>query len=81
MYGAHSPGAHRSDAACSDRSRSMFRIPITLVFEDGETMAANLYFPRKPTAAQADEVWQAAVELGKSKGAKHVLVPPPWGKP
>jgi hypothetical protein len=60
---------------------SMFRIPVTLVFEDGETRVENLYFPKKPTAGEADQVWKAAVELGKSKGAKHVLVPPPWGKP
>jgi hypothetical protein len=57
----------------------MFRIPITLVFEDGETVVVALHFPKKPTAQQAPEVCKAAEELRKAKGAKRALVPAPWG--
>ena len=58
----------------------MYRIAITLVFADGARVVSSVYFPKEPSAEQSVEVRAAAVNLARSRGARKVLVPPPWGK-
>jgi hypothetical protein len=53
----------------------MYRIPITLIFADGERVVSSV--PNEPSEEQAAEVPAAAVNVPRSRGAKKVLVPPP----
>ncbi len=55
----------------------LYRVPISLVFRDGEVIVSAIFFDYEPTQA---EVKEEAIKIARQRGAREVVIPQEEGE-